>query len=310
MKYALLSYLFKEQNDVDVLNVGDYIQSIAARQFLPKVDFYLERELLDQEVPEECKCIMNGWFMHGNHWPPNPLIKPLFVAFHINSEAEKLLLSRASLDYLKNHEPIGCRDKRTERLLKERGIDAYFSACLTLTLGKTYQHTEGNEVLFVDPYIYNKEKVSKATQYYRTIRKGESYQKQEIRKKYGDILPGLSKFEVVSHLMYKTTTIDKSFLIADEILKRYSKAKLVITSRIHCALPCLAMGTPVVYIHNMNTPEIDGCRLDGLLELFKNIIYVNGENIYLSDNFDITSSYNISDIVSSISEKAESFVKN
>ncbi|WP_264821067.1 polysaccharide pyruvyl transferase family protein [Acinetobacter schindleri] len=36
------------------------------------------------------------------------------------------------------------------------------------------------------------------------------------------------------------------------MLEKYSTAKLVITSRIHCALPCLAMGTPVIYINGFD----------------------------------------------------------
>jgi exopolysaccharide biosynthesis predicted pyruvyltransferase EpsI len=36
-------------------------------------------------------------------------------------------------------------------------------------------------------------------------------------------------------------------IIAQEYLDRYRKeAKLVITSRLHCALPCIAMGIPVI----------------------------------------------------------------
>ena len=41
----------------------------------------------------------------------------------------------------------------------------------------------------------------------------------------------------------------QKFWQAEELLSRYAKAQLVITSRLHCALPCLAMGTPVIFIH-------------------------------------------------------------
>ena len=34
----------------------------------------------------------------------------------------------------------------------------------------------------------------------------------------------------------------------ENLLERYKKAKVVFTSLIHCALPCIAMGTPVVFV--------------------------------------------------------------
>jgi hypothetical protein len=53
-------------------------------------------------------------------------------------------------------------------------------------------------------------------------------------------------------------------------LKRYATAKLVITSRIHCALPCLALGTPVIFINAFDS-FVDSCRFEGLLNLFNRI---------------------------------------
>ena len=42
--------------------------------------------------------------------------------------------------------------------------------------------------------------------------------------------------------------------------KYYNEAKLVITSRIHSAMPCIAMGIPVIFIH----PKLKDSRLDVL----------------------------------------------
>ena len=78
----------------DGLNIGDYIQAVAAEQFFDHIDLYLEREKLDEYDGEPVKIIMNGWYMHHpNHWPPAVNIKPLFVAFHINSEPKKKILT-------------------------------------------------------------------------------------------------------------------------------------------------------------------------------------------------------------------------
>ena len=53
---------------------------------------------------------------------------------------------------------------------------------------------------------------------------------------------------------------------ADELLKKYAKAEMVVTSRIHCALPCTGMGTPVIYVDNAGLEEVHRCRLYGLLK--------------------------------------------
>ena len=55
----------------------------------------------------------------------------------------------------------------------------------------------------------------------------------------------------------------------ENLLERYKKAKVVFTSLIHCALPCIAMGTPVVFIDagfNNNAAKRD--RFGGILDLF------------------------------------------
>ena len=62
----------------------------------------------------------------------------------------------------------------------------------------------------------------------------------------------------------------------ENLLERYKKAKVVFTSLIHCALPCIAMGTPVVFIDagfNNNAAKRD--RFDGILDLFPNVVDVS-----------------------------------
>ena len=77
-------------------NAGDYIQSLAAAQYLPRVDKYLNREKLSEYKGEPVKLIMNGWFMHQPEcWPPSKQIFPLLTSFHINAEAnDKMLKSK------------------------------------------------------------------------------------------------------------------------------------------------------------------------------------------------------------------------
>ena len=78
---------------------------------------------------------------------------------------------------------------------------------------------------------------------------------------------------------------------AESLVKQYSKAKMVVTSRIHAGLPCLGMSTPVVFIANEEVTSMSGNfntpgRLDGLLELFRVInlskkgVFSTGDSVF------------------------------
>jgi hypothetical protein len=54
--------------------------------------------------------------------------------------------------------------------------------------------------------------------------------------------------------------------LANTLLDVYARAKLVITTRLHCALPCLALGTPVVFLHERYAEDR---RFDGLREYLR-----------------------------------------
>lgn len=191
-------------------------------------------------------CVMNGWFMHkvetdtgrskftnlpkskifNNNidWPPPSNIKPIFISFHINN---KDMLDECYIPYYKMNEPIGCRDRSTSKYLTDRGIDAYFSGCLTLTLDNINKNCK------------------------------------EDTKYNVDIISPDGKY--ITHQKHKYGLMDytKRIPIAQKLLDGYAKAKLVTTNRVHVMLPCLAFGTEVNFIvKRKNDP-----RLVGILEL-------------------------------------------
>jgi len=61
----------------------------------------------------------------------------------------------------------------------------------------------------------------------------------------------------VTHDMKSTNMYDSlaRFTAAYQLMEMYASAKLVVTQHIHCALPCVAMGTPVIFI---NSPVMPG----------------------------------------------------
>lgn len=290
MKYGLLKYAENKR----YFNVGDNIQSLAAKQFLPQTDVFLNREKLADYQGEKVKMIMNGWFTHNIHnWVPTENIDPLFVSFHMNNTAAPFMLSDKGIAYLKKHAPIGCRDKFTAQILQDKGIDAYFTGCLTLTLDsyKVDDSERGDDIYIVDPlYSYPRpEKIfydAKAT--IKNIANGTAFQlsknKKHLKKFISKELLDSSEF-IIQEPPSNTYTHDEKFAMAEGLLHKYARAKLVITSRIHCALPCLAMGTPVIFVNGFDN-FVDSCRFDGILELF-NRIDIDAKTGDFTSNFDL-----------------------
>ena len=71
---------------------------------------------------------------------------------------------------------------------------------------------------------------------------------------------------------------------AEELIKKYASADLVITSRIHAGLPCLGLETPVIFVANEEVVSENGSfntpgRLGGLLELFRILTLEKGKFI-------------------------------
>lgn len=264
MKYILrivLLFLFTQAAHAEdqygyitysVMNVGDYVQSIAAKRFLPANSIGIDREFIGVfDHPEKVRTIVNGWFMHGKDlqwyrqdidapdrcWPPSSSIDPLLISLHFREEFLPYLLTNESLTYLKKHEPIGARDHATMEFLKKNGIDSYFSGCLTLTLVNPYTDRDREEV------IYAVDIDQDCVDYI---------------KKHADC-----KVVVVSHLcrFFPGLSEPKRLLYAEKILEKYRKAKCVITQRLHASMPCLAFETPVLFI------DPNGPRFGGLQEL-------------------------------------------
>ncbi len=295
MKYKLLSV-----HNKDVNNIGDYIQALASSQFPPTIDGFVNRERLDS-YKEECQIIMNGWFMHhSENWPPSEYIKPLFRAFHINNSVKNEMLKDEGISYLKKHEPIGCRDTNTVNLLVNKGVNAYFSGCMTLTLGYKFKSFEKDKTCyFVDPVIPNKTSLSSllSDTFYliinwktcrqisihlfgtninlrRFIKTGRFYRLYHKFFSQETLINAVFVNQESSFYTTNFPTDETRLKEAERLVRLYSKASLVVTGRIHCALPCLGLETPVVFTQLENDDFISTCRFGGLSDLF-NIMFLN-----------------------------------
>ncbi len=251
--YAALCYDYKyiKSYKPNVVNIGDYIQSLAAMQFLP-VDENLElvpRDRYSDYRGPKVNLIMNGWYFLNKQNEVIPgNIDPVFVSLHINNPSN---ITQNYINDLKKYQPIGCRDYYTQQVLSDFGLNTYFSGCLTTTLDILYKAPENErtkDIVFCDYRLGN---YPEADEYLKTL------------KNYD-----FSKIIFTQHeKLAKSTTYRECFAEARRLLELYARAKLVVTTRLHCALPCLALHTPVLFINRY----YDYRRFPGLYELLNTV---------------------------------------
>lgn len=249
------------------VNLGDEIQSIAALNQLEKNGivpvFYYDRDVGDIysyhdhkkisiDTDKKYHLICSAWF-DGNYcqWPLASHIQPLIISFHVNETIkdksynwlesyQKTFTSLADPMYkdFYGNDPIGCRDPHTyQKFLAEGYNQAYVSGCLTMTLESNMEIKKREGIYLVDVHP------------------------SEIRQ----YVPAhiLEKAQLISHVFTGDCKDEVSkYQEAQALLNLYQKAELVITSRLHACLPCLAYQTPVLF-HYYNMEDV---RLKGLID--------------------------------------------
>lgn len=211
MQFAVLGYN-------NTKNIGDSIQSVAVLQHVDQDYIIVDRDNLKEYDGDSCVVVMNGWFSHQpQNWPPSNKIKPIFFGFHMTPFAAEFYKNH--IEYFKAHEPIGCRDLGTAETLLSWGVDAYVSGCATMTFPEraTAPVEPKDIVVDIDPFIFGR----------------------EDRRR-------LLSLTQECFIDYTSDMIRNQ--TASDLLKFYKEnVGAVVTSRIHCAMPCFAMGIPVVY---------------------------------------------------------------
>jgi hypothetical protein len=222
------------------------------------------------------------------------------------------MLSPEGVAYFKKYSPIGCRDLGTKVLLQQYGVPCFFSGCLTLTLGRKYKKGNKNgKIYFVDPYyeniFINNEKVSYSKILFlipliiKNLIKIFKISRRLLQYRLYDFIPTsylsgkrflyavsfycayrrffsddvLLNCEMLTHYMpsLKDKNDNERFDYAESLIEKYASAALVVTSRVHCALPCLGLETPVIFTWGK---DLDQYRFGGIINLFRVINYVNG----------------------------------
>ncbi len=220
------------------VNLGDYVQAHAVIGMMQKIapeipKAFTERDNLSCYEGEKAFTIMQGWFSHGIHFFPNDRIWPVYVGFHVTRETQDTIISflRYNPDYFKGHS-IGCRDHETLEFCQRIGLNAYLSRCLTLTFPKR-QHTPKHKKVFlvdIPPHIMELIPAH--------IRENAEVIIQKRSQEYGWDRSGYYN------------TAERYVKMGGDLLARYrDEATLIVTTALHCASPCTAMGIPVVLLN-------------------------------------------------------------
>ncbi len=227
-------------------NYGDNIQTIALDYIL--YDIYPKEQIVNVNIydlstysgeyillPLNC----NFWTCDENYFiPASNKIIPIFLAVSFQIPPT----SRKAIEYLKKYEPIGCRDNETFRMMQELGIDAYVNGCVTLTLPKRKYEPKEKKCFLVDIPEILYDKIP-----------------EEI----------IENAEIVKQVVYYDNDVEGGIRETDrktlELYRRYKEeATLVITSKLHCASPCIAMGIPVIVVR-----ENKSCRFEWINKFTK-----------------------------------------
>ena len=236
-------------------NLGDEMQGFPGIQFLPFVDHYLERDELRESKfnhVDQILVFLNAWWgLESTHWPPPKNVNPIMLSMHFERPIQSKI-ERYS-DYLRSKAPIGCRDTETLAFLQKINVESFFSGCLT--------------VLIKNPNSGKK-------------RSDEIYM-VDVKSDYVSFIPeDIQKRAINVNQLVGNRTIDDRlarFQMSYNLLEMYSRAKLVITQRLHCAMPCVALGTPVIFINSATMPGGGGSaktgtsRVAGLTSLFHSV---------------------------------------
>jgi polysaccharide pyruvyl transferase WcaK-like protein len=225
------------------------------------------------------------------NWPPNNNINPLFISFHINPSIVKTFINHQSIEYFKKHEPIGCRDYYTRDLLVTNGINAYFSSCVTLGIEREKylkRQTPGGVLVIgafdrLKPYLDYKSPLKFLLSLIKYPLRILNY-KIKLQKFNRHLYK--QKFEIKSYSQITKNSINshsEGIALAEEMLNKIAESDIIITSRIHAALPALAMGLKVIFIDEGLDHTNHKMRLSGLKHYFKTVHFKDFFMINLED---------------------------
>jgi len=225
------------------INLGDYIQSHAVKNALIDIGveekniYFIDRDNISSSGINNINVVMNGVF-YPCCFPLPPNINPIYFGFSYHydnifpwdnkSIFYKTLLSERTFKY----QTIGCRDHETALLFNKNGFKAYVSGCLSQSLKQN--KLDYNDSFTKIPLFCGIEN-SKLSEKLKIENDAYIYLKNQ-RKDF-NVFP------------LKIEQMQNCRLEAKNLLTLYSNhCSICITSLLHCAGPCAAIGIPAIIV--------------------------------------------------------------
>ena len=150
------------------------------------------------------------------------------------------IFAEEQIAYLPQWAPIGCRDYYTLQNMQKQHIPAYLFGCITATFPARKYTPEQGKVFLVDVpeqvktiFLISLKKIA-----WKLPRNGKQIFHQNYSPRYTKI--------------YRET---------EKLFQRYKKeAALVVTSHLHCASPCRALGIPTILEMEENLRGLHGLK--------------------------------------------------
>lgn len=233
MKYANIKWQETIRGNQAAINYGDNLQFLAIDGLYKDMKIIDVRYLDMHEIASyrgEKLILPLNWtifdanYMDGDYLIISPDIEPVFLGMALCGRDDDRFFNQENINYLKEHGPIGCRDEYTYQKLNKYGIKAYINGCISITLSR--QKSGGEKVILVDAPIELE---------------------RDIQKNLG------TEFQCMTQQIYMG--IEEAKMTLPQVVRKHYKyikenAKIVVTSRLHVASPCIAMGIPVIFARN------------------------------------------------------------
>jgi hypothetical protein len=236
-------------------NLGDYVQTIAALQWLPTAARG-DALLFDRDngslavTPSAARIIVwfNAWWaIAWPRGPPHARIVPILTGVHVSASFKAQLHNDVRvLAWFRKHAPVGVRDFGTLRLFQSLGVPAWFSGCPTALLQRPpdvpppVEDGRSGPTLLID--VPNSSLVS--------------------------VPSAVRRRAVMLAQNYDGCADERTMLrLTRRRLRELATAGLVVTTRLHVASPALAMGVRVVFVPG-ELAGGGGGRLEGMDRFF------------------------------------------
>ena len=199
-------------------NLGDHIQTLALLQHVAPRRLVPRDHLTEQG---DLVLLANGWMAFYGMPRRDWFREVRYVGIHI----APFCRTTETAEAVRPCGIAGCRDPATEGFLRRHGLPSVLVGCATLTLPPYQGKREGVLCVDTEDRVY-----------------------EEVSRAYGDAVAVSHDLPPFSYEEAGRETVAGQYRQAYALLAWYRRAELVVTRRLHAALPCVAFGTPVVYV--------------------------------------------------------------